>query len=121
MKELNIKTTILSYQWDELSKEDQELLQAAKDMTKNSYSPYSQFQVGAAARLADGQVIKGCNQENAAYPSGLCAERTTLFAANANFPTTPVMSLAIAGCGSVKGKYPMSLNVSESFSMSSET
>lgn len=96
MKELNIKTTILSYQWDELSKEDQELLQAAKDMTKNSYSPYSQFQVGAAVRLADGHVIKGCNQENAAYPSGLCAERTTLFAANANFPTTPVMSLAIA-------------------------
>lgn len=96
MKQLCIKTNLTAYAWDELSQADQQLINVAKTMTKNSYSPYSHFQVGAAALLADGTIIKGCNQENAAFPSGLCAERTTLFAANANHPNTPVLALAIA-------------------------
>jgi len=96
MKQLCIKTNITSCGWDELNEQDQRLLSEAKAMTNTSYSPYSHFSVGAAALLADGTVVKGSNQENAAYPSGLCAERTTLFAANANYPNTPVVALAIA-------------------------
>ncbi|MBS7371360.1 MAG: cytidine deaminase, partial [Bacteroidaceae bacterium] len=69
---------------------------AAMEATKGSYAPYSKFRVGAAARLANGLVFTGANQENAAYPSGLCAERTTLFAANAQYPDQPVLALAIA-------------------------
>jgi len=96
MKQLCIKTNLMSYSWDELSEQDRNLLNEAKAMTTKSYSPYSHFQVGAAALLKDGTIVKGSNQENAAYPSGLCAERTTLFAANANYPNTPVVALAIA-------------------------
>jgi cytidine deaminase len=76
---------------------DQNLIAAALDAQKGSYSPYSHFQVGAALLLADGTIIKGANQENVAYPSGLCAERTALFAAGANYPDTPMVKLAIAG------------------------
>ena len=81
---------------DELSQSDRELVSAAMEATKGSYAPYSKFRVGAAARLANGLVFTGANQENAAYPSGLCAERTTLFAANAQYPDQPVLALAIA-------------------------
>ena len=69
--------------------EDQELVAAAIDAQKGSYSPYSNFQVGAALRLANGLIVKGANQENAAYPSGLCAERTAMFWAGANYPDVP--------------------------------
>ena len=79
----------------EMSLEDQQLVSAAIDARSGSYSPYSHFQVGAALRLGDGTIVKGANQENAAYPSGLCAERTALFAAGANYPDLPVRSLAI--------------------------
>lgn len=85
-----------SFQWDELTAEQQELIRVAKEQTKASYSPYSHFCVGAAARLKNGEIMRGANQENAAYPSGLCAERSCLFAAGAQFPTVPVLSLAIA-------------------------
>lgn len=96
MKELIItsKFQILSY--DELTADDKALVDAAKQATTTSYAPYSRFQVGAAARLTDGTVVCGSNQENAAYPSGLCAERTTLFAANAQHPDQPVTALAVA-------------------------
>ena len=96
MKDLCITTTIHRYQWDELSEQQQVLIEEAKRMTRNSYSPYSHFRVGAAVRLKDGTIVRGSNQENAAYPSGLCAERTALFAANANYPDQPVEALAIA-------------------------
>lgn len=96
MKKLCIKTNLSSYSLEELNESDRALILEAKEMTKKSYSPYSHFQVGAAALLADGTIVKGSNQENAAYPSGLCAERTTLFAANANYPDQPVKALAIA-------------------------
>ena len=81
---------------DELSAEQREVVEIAKEQTKRSYSPYSHFQVGAAAKLANGMIIRGANQENAAYPSGLCAERTALFAAGAQYPDQPVTKLAIA-------------------------
>lgn len=96
MKELILQTQVMTCQFDELEPSLRELVEKAKAMTQNAYCPYSRFHVGAAALLADGQVVMGSNQENAAYPSGLCAERTTLFAANANHPNTPVTALAIA-------------------------
>lgn len=96
MKEIEIKSLFRVYGMDELSQSDHELVSAAMEATKGSYAPYSKFRVGAAARLANGLVFTGANQENAAYPSGLCAERTTLFAANAQYPDQPVLALAIA-------------------------
>ena len=77
--------------------EDQELVALAIEAQKGSYSPYSNFQVGAALKLANGIIVKGANQENAAYPSGLCAERTAMFWAGANYPDVPMDTLAIAG------------------------
>lgn len=96
MKEIEIKSLFRVYGMDELLQSDRELVSAAMEATKGSYAPYSKFRVGAAARLANGLVFTGANQENAAYPSGLCAERTTLFAANAQYPDQPVLALAIA-------------------------
>ena len=96
MKEYNLTTKMRAYQWDELTDEQREVLEMAKEQTKHSYCPYSGFHVGAAAKLANGTLIPGCNQENAAYPSGLCAERTALFAAGAQYPDQPVTRLGIA-------------------------
>ena len=81
---------------DELNQEDLLLAKAAIDATSRSYAPYSNFNVGAALMYADGEIIQGSNQENAAYPSGLCAERTALFYASSRRPDTPIISLAIA-------------------------
>ena len=96
MKELNIPIAIKIYDLEELSESDRELLGAACEATNRSYAPYSHFSVGAAARLASGAIVTGSNQENAAYPSGLCAERTTLFYANSQYPDQAVETLAIA-------------------------
>ncbi len=82
---------------DQLDAKDRELAEAAIEATKGSYAPYSKFNVGAALRLDSGLIIKGSNQENAAYPSGLCAERTALFYASATYPEAAVMSIAVAG------------------------
>ena len=82
--------------YDELSDPDRQLVEAAKEATQRSYAPYSHFHVGTALRLDDGTLVTGTNQENAAYPSGLCAERTTLFYAGSTHPDTAVVSLAIA-------------------------
>ena len=94
-----LKTLSLSYREyasvDALSPADQRLMQAAIDAAATAYAPYSHFSVGAALRLSDGSIVCGSNQENAAYPSGLCAERTALFAAGAQAPNTPVEALAI--------------------------
>ena len=86
----------------ELDPKDAELLRLAHEATKNSYAPYSKFHVGAAARLSNGKIVTGCNVENAAYPSGLCAERVTLFAAQAQYPDVPVEALAITACSESK-------------------
>lgn len=79
-----------------LSAEDSALRDAAIRAAGRAYAPYSHFYVGAAALLSDGTIVEGNNQENVAYPSGLCAERVALFAAGASFPDIPVLSLAIA-------------------------
>ena len=96
MKEMTINTKVLVCTLDELSPADREVVDAARAATANSYAVYSHFNVGAAVRLADGTIVRGTNQENAAYPSGLCAERTTLFWANSQYPTQSVEVLAIA-------------------------
>lgn len=96
MKDLTITSIIKVYTFDELNKTNQDLMTSAMKATTRSYAPYSKFSVGAAALLANGIVVTGTNQENAAYPSGLCAERTTLFYANSQYPDQPVLTLAIA-------------------------
>ena len=96
MKEIDLHINIGFAQMDELQTDDRELVEKAIAATNNSYAPYSKFYVGAALRLANGDVVMGANQENAAYPSGLCAERTAIFAAQANQPDQPVATLAIA-------------------------
>lgn len=97
MEQIDINISIQSYQLDELSRQDQELVQAAIKGTNNAYANYSRFYVGAALRLENGKIVIGANQENAAFPSGLCAERTAVFAAQANYPDSPIETLAIAG------------------------
>ena len=98
MKELTITAVLNVYKFEELTEADRTLLQAAMDATKRSYAPYSKFSVGAAARLNNDVIVTGTNQENAAYPSGLCAERTTLFYANSQYPDQAVATLAVAAC-----------------------
>ena len=97
MKEININSKIYYGQLEEFSKEDQELIGFAIEATDNSYAKYSNFKVGAAIRLGNGMIIKGANQENAAFPSGLCAERTAMFSAGATYPDKAMVSIAIAG------------------------
>ena len=80
---------------DQLEPKDKELAQAAIEALSGSYAPYSNFNVGAAVRMEDGEIVKGANQENAAYPSGLCAERTALFYASASRPDKAIISIAI--------------------------
>lgn len=96
MRNLTIQTNVKVYLYNELSDEDRNLLDQAMEATQRSYAPYSRFSVGAAALLANGKVVCGSNQENAAFPSGLCAERTTLFYANSQFPDQSVLKLAVA-------------------------
>ena len=94
-KKLEIKYEIRSI--DELGAEDRKLVDAAIEATQRSYAPYSRFHVGAAALLENDVIVTGTNQENVAYPSGLCAERTALFYANSQYPYVPVKALAIIG------------------------
>lgn len=96
MKELILQTKVKVCSYDELSPADREVVDAARQATANSYAVYSKFNVGAAVRLEGDVIVKGSNQENAAYPSGLCAERTTLFWANSQYPHKAVLTLAIA-------------------------
>ena len=82
---------------DELDSQDRLVADAAIAATASSYAPYSGFNVGAAVMLEDGEIISGSNQENAAYPSGLCAERTAMFYAGAHRPEKAMLKIAIAG------------------------
>lgn len=79
----------------DLDKKDAELLLAAQKMVKTAYAPYSEFHVGAAVLLENGKIIAGNNQENAAYPSGLCAERVAIFYASAQYPNVAVKAIAV--------------------------
>jgi len=91
-----IETKVEIYKFEELTLQEQDLLNKAKEQVFKSYAPYSKFHVGAAILLANGEIVTGSNQENSAYPSGLCAERTAIFYANAQYPDVPVETLAIA-------------------------
>lgn len=82
---------------EELEAADKELALAAISAMQGAYAPYSHFHVGAAVRLNDGTIVKGANQENAAFPSGICAERTAMFSAGASYPTKDMTEIAIAG------------------------
>ncbi len=79
-----------------LSKQEQELVALSRQMCDQAYAPYSAFYVGAAVLLENGEVVKGSNQENGAYPSGLCAERVAAFAASAMFPGMPMKVMAVS-------------------------
>jgi len=81
----------------ELPEEERQLMEQAMRAADGAYAPYSRFHVGAAVRMADGSVATGSNQENVAYPSGLCAERVALFSASAQKPAMPVKALAVVG------------------------
>lgn len=100
MKEKKISIVMTQCTKEELDESDRRLVDCAIEATKKSYAPYSHFHVGAAIRLANGDIIIGVNQENAAFPSGLCAERTALFSAGAQHPEQPVKVLAIAATNS---------------------
>lgn len=91
-----IESKITVYAFSELNANQQSLIEKAKEQVEKAYAPYSQFHVGAAVELENGAVFAGSNQENAAYPSGLCAERVALFFANAQFPDVAVKTIAIA-------------------------
>ena len=96
MKEIEVKPCIWEAQMDELTPEERSLIEQAIEGTNRSYSPYSLFHVGAALKLQNGVTYIGCNQENAAFPAGICAERSAIFAAGAQYPDQPVIMLAIA-------------------------
>lgn len=101
MKKISPKKLTISTEFDvyestsDLEKKDFELLQAAKNAVKSAYAPYSNFYVGAALLLENGEIVIGNNQENAAYPSGLCAERVAIFHAGASYPDVAILSIAV--------------------------
>ncbi|MEL7588654.1 MAG: cytidine deaminase [Prolixibacteraceae bacterium] len=96
MEKKEIKITVARYtDLTELAEADLQLIEAAREMAKKAYAPYSGFKVGAALRLANGTIVGGSNQENASSPVGSCAERTALFWAGANFPDTAPLSIAV--------------------------
>jgi len=97
MQQLNIVTDITVFNaHEELMEPDKNLVNIAINVCAKAYAPYSNFHVGAAVLLENGEIITGTNQENAAYPSGLCAERVAIFYANAQYPNVPVKAIAIA-------------------------
>ena len=96
MREINLSTKIAVYPLEECNELEKKLIAAAKHATEKSYAPYSNFKVGAALLLENGEIITGNNQENAAYPSGLCAERVAIFYANSKYPDQKVVAIAIA-------------------------
>lgn len=96
MKKVNIQTNILVFEKiEDLPQSEQGLLTKAQEALTDAYAPYSKFSVGAAVLLANGQIAKGSNMENAAYPMCLCAERAAIAAATSRAPNTPVLAIAI--------------------------
>lgn len=99
MKHFDITIPVTEVTFDELTQGDRDLVEAAREATTRSYAPYSHFHVGAAIRLDNGEIITGANQENVAYPSGTCAERTAAFYAHATYPDAVFRAIAIAARG----------------------
>lgn len=96
MKEISITSSFIVFDsLNELSKDIQDLMNQAVEIRKKAYAPYSQFRVGAALLLDNGKIVLGSNQENAAYPSGLCAERVAIFHAGSIYPEAKILKLAI--------------------------
>lgn len=96
MKEISITSSFSEYDsLDELPKDVQSLMDQAVEIRKKAYAPYSQFRVGAALLLDNGKIVLGSNQENAAYPSGLCAERVAIFYAGSMYPEAKILKIAI--------------------------
>jgi cytidine deaminase len=94
---------------DELPEEQGQLLNKAREITAQAYAPYSNFQVGAVAKLANGEVVAGSNQENASFPVGLCAERVLLASVSSLFPKVPIETIAISyKSDNVKSDHPIS-------------
>ncbi len=97
MKKIDIQSTAIVYDnIDELNAKDQKLILEAKLATENAYAPYSKFNVGCALLLDNGKIITGNNQENAAYPSGMCAERVAVWKASSEYPNMVIKKIAIA-------------------------
>ncbi len=96
MRNITLEQQALLATIEELPADVRQLVERAKEATNNAYAPYSQFHVGAAVRLASGVVVIGANQENAAYPVTVCAERAAIFAASSEHPTQAVTHVAIA-------------------------
>ena len=108
MKKIDLNIFLYEYNAQELDKFDIQLLEKAKQACNTAYAPYSNFHVGAALLLDNRKIILGSNQENAAYPSGLCAERTAIFAAGSNHPEQKIMAIAVvASKQSTQGFVPV--------------
>lgn len=99
MRKFDISVPITEYTYDELSAEDRRLVDMAREATYRSYVPYSHFHVGAVILLDNGEVVCGSNQENVAYPSGTCAERSACYYAGARYPESKFVKIVIAARG----------------------
>ena len=99
MKEFQIITPVVSKGYEELSEAEHHLVANAREAVKGAYAPYSNFRVGAAIALNNGQIARGANQENVAFPSGTCAERSACFWAGANYPDARFEMIAIYAIG----------------------
>lgn len=103
MKKNNLKCEFTVYDSQKALPNDViQLIKAAEEAQKKAYAPYSNFLVGAALRLENGEIISGSNQENAAYPSGLCAERTAIFYASSQFPNQKILQMAVSAGSKTK-------------------
>lgn len=96
MKKFEVKTLINEFELGELDALDRRLIDTAKEASRRAYAPFSKYHVGAAILLDNGKIVEGSNQENAAYPSGTCAERTAAFYASSSNPGVPFKKIAIA-------------------------
>lgn len=106
MKTFDVTIPVVEARFDELTPEQQRLVALARKATYRSYAPYSRFSVGAAIALSNGEVVSGSNQENAAYPSSLCAERTTAYYAHSAYPDARFTAIAIAARGTDGNELP---------------
>ena len=106
-REITRTSKITSYTGESILPEVAELIEEAKKAAQLAYAPYSRFLVGAALRLKNGKIIRGNNQENAAYPSGLCAERVACFAAKSQFPDEPIEMIAIVAKNATADHYKL--------------
>lgn len=95
-KEIKIRYQVIASK-EQLSDVERKLFEAAYEVRKNAYAPYSNFSVGCALLLENGEIVTGSNQENAAYPSGLCAERTAIFWTSANYPNQKIKKIFVIG------------------------